>query len=186
MDASWTTGPILSLALLLAVAGVVKLGRPASAAAALRAAKLPAPELGVRALGGAEVALAVVVIVWGGPVAAAVLALTYLGFALFSQRLRSVQGRSASCGCFGASSAPVTGVHVGVNLVAAVLGAAGAAWAPAGLAAVVAAPGEGALLLAVAGTLAWGWFALLVLLPEVVVAMGALDEDRVAEARARG
>ena len=45
-------------------------------------------------------------------------------FAAFAAALLRSSGRDASCGCFGEASAPVTGVHVAVNVVAAAVAAA--------------------------------------------------------------
>ena len=104
-------GPFFAAAGLLGVAGALKLLRPASTAQALRAAGLAGAASGGgrlgsatigRLVGGAELALAAGALVVGGRVAAGLLAVTYLGFALFTARLLRTAEAGASCGCFGA------------------------------------------------------------------------------------
>jgi uncharacterized membrane protein YphA (DoxX/SURF4 family) len=108
-------------ALLLMVAGARKITRPAATRTALRTARLPSHESLARMLGVGEVGLGVAVLVDGGPVATALLALSYLAFAVFAEHQRR---RNAGCGCLGASTTPVTQVHVGLNVVVAVIAAA--------------------------------------------------------------
>lgn len=119
--------PLLVAAAVLASAGVAKLRRPAPTGLALARAGLPGSDPVVRAIGGAEVAVAVLAALVGGPTGFLVVA-AYLAFAAFSasQVARARRGgEAADCGCFGDSSAPVGPLHVGVNLAL----AAGAAWA---------------------------------------------------------
>lgn len=108
-------------ALLLAVAGAGKIARPAATGAALQVAHLPSDRRLVRALGAAELILAMAVLLVAGAVATAALSAAYAAFAGFAFA-QARQG--AGCGCFGATSAPATGLHVGVNVAGAVLAAA--------------------------------------------------------------
>lgn len=178
METPWTAGPLWSLAVLVLVAGVVKLGRPASARNALRAAELPAPAIGVRLLGAVEVLLAVWVVVEGSAPAAVLLGATELGFAVFSARLLTVQGGRVSCGCFGEASAPTSPVHVVVNLVGAALAMAAAAWPPGPITDVLGSQPFAAIpFLALVGLATWVWYALLVTLPEVLDAVATVRDD---------
>lgn len=128
------SGGLHALSVLLLVAAGAKLGRPSRAVEALRQAQLPASALLVRLLAAAEVAVAGVVLVVGGPGPALALAGLHLGFAAFLVRLRSRAGAGASCGCFGGADAPADRLHVVVNLLSA------------GVAAVAAGTGADALL----------------------------------------
>ncbi|HEX2578077.1 MAG TPA: MauE/DoxX family redox-associated membrane protein [Aquihabitans sp.] len=117
-------GPLFAAALLLALAGALKVSSPAPTRVALRSAGLPDSVLAARLIGAGEVAVAAYALLAGGR-SAALVALAYVAFAAFSLRvIRATRGR-ASCGCFGASDAPLTTLHVGVDLaVAAVAGLA--------------------------------------------------------------
>ncbi|MBX3314826.1 MAG: hypothetical protein KF906_10940 [Actinobacteria bacterium] len=111
-----TAGIVLAGALLLLVAGMAKVARPAATQVALRTAGLPSSRPIVRLLGTAEVVTAAVTFVVAGTLGTALVALFYVGFASFSALLlRRSRGR-ASCGCFGGDDAPVTKVHVWLNL----------------------------------------------------------------------
>jgi hypothetical protein len=107
---------------LLLVAGARKLADPVPTAQALRAARLSDRYVLVRALGAGEVAVSLLVFAQGGRFAAGLLAIAYLAFAAFLLRLRGIAGSGADCGCLGARPAPVTGLHVAIDL-------AFAAWA---------------------------------------------------------
>jgi hypothetical protein len=109
-------GPLFAAALLIAVAGVAKLARPASARVALRTVGLPSQAIVVRLLGAGEIAVAAFALVAGGRAGAGVTLLAYLGFAAFAARLAGASRRAVPCGCFGSGSAPVGPLHVVVNL----------------------------------------------------------------------
>ena len=109
-------GPLFAAALLLGVAGLLKVLTPGPTRIALRHAGLPDSTLAARTIGVGELAVTAVVIGWGGRVGAALLALAYLGFAAFSARVITATRGRASCGCFGASDAPLTRLHVRVDL----------------------------------------------------------------------
>jgi hypothetical protein len=110
---------------LVLVAGLGKLLRPTVTRDALALSRLPAASWLVRLLGVGEIALAVTVLVLGGRVAFAALAVAYAGFAGVAEHQRRA-GRS--CGCFGAASNTAVGpLHLGVDAFAA-LSAGAAAW----------------------------------------------------------
>lgn len=114
-------------AVLLVVAGVAKMATPAATGAALQGARLPSDHRLVRLLGAGEIVLGAAVLVLGGSVPAALLALAYAAFAVFAWR----QSRSgAGCGCFGETDAPATRLHVAINVAGAAV-ATVAALAPA-------------------------------------------------------
>lgn len=119
-------GAVHALALLLLVAAAAKVGRPSRAVEALRQARLPSSPLLVRGLAAAELAVAALVLVVGGPVPVLALAGLHVGFAVFIVRLRAAAGASASCGCFGGAEAPADGLHVVVNLLGAGVAVVGA------------------------------------------------------------
>lgn len=109
-------GPLLAAALLLGVAGLLKVTNPSPARVALRSAGLPDTVLAARTIGAGELAVTVYALGLGGRLGAGLVALAYVAFAVFSQRvIRATRGR-ATCGCFGNSDAPLTRLHVYVNV----------------------------------------------------------------------
>ncbi len=135
------------VAALLGVAGVAKLRRPLPTAQAMRSAGLLGSLGLARLLGAVEVAVAVAALLFGGPSTALVVAAAYVGFASVSIRLMARSG-SEGCGCFGDDSAPVTNLHVVLNLLAAALAAFAAVWPTQGLPWIVADEPLGSVLLA--------------------------------------
>jgi hypothetical protein len=127
------TVPYAAAAVVLAAAGIAKLGRPGDTAGALRVAGLPARPALVRA--GAAVELVVGVAAWVAPgpvpgaVAAAAVAASYLGFAVFVAVALRCRWPLATCGCFARPDTPPRPVHVLLDAAAA---AAALAWAAAG------------------------------------------------------
>src|SRR5437764_4146993 len=99
-----TLAPLFAIvAGLLVVSGAAKLRAPRAAASALAAMSLPGAGGLVRIGGACELSLGAFALVAPGRVAAAVVAAAYLGFAAFvAGLLRSDEGRSTGCGCFGA------------------------------------------------------------------------------------
>ena len=97
--------------MLLVVAGVAKLSRPAPGVADLLGFRAPTPL--VRLVGGLEVAIGVAALLVGGPFAW-VVGLLYASFAVIV--LRAVLAEARSCGCFGRLDAPPSWVHVLGNL----------------------------------------------------------------------
>lgn len=122
-------GPFAAFALLLAFAGGAKALRPLPTVRALREAGLPSASWMVRLLGGGEAVLAVVALVVAGPVPAALVALSYAGFAAFIGYARARGVSISSCGCFGKPDTPPTAAHLVVNIAAALV-ALGVALAP--------------------------------------------------------
>ncbi len=116
-------GPVLMAAATLIVSGFAKLTQPDSAVGAFSALALGGGRITARFVGIVEVALAVAVVAAGGS-AYLILGVWYVVLAVAAWWL--VREGSASCGCFGAESAPPTALHVGANAVA-VLVALGAA-----------------------------------------------------------
>lgn len=117
-------GPVWILAAVLVVSGVVKLTDPASAAPGLRALRLPAGPVAAVLLGLVEITIGAMAVALGGVAATVALGVWYLLLAL--SVLVLLRRGAASCGCFGAGSAPPTALHVVLNAVAgaAALGAA--------------------------------------------------------------
>lgn len=109
---------------LVLVAGVAKLARPATTGAALGWRLGTRARLAVRALGLAEVALAVAVLVLGGSVAFGLLGAAYLGFTAVAWHQRR---HDRGCGCFGTEDTQVGALHLVANLVAAATAATAAA-----------------------------------------------------------
>lgn len=98
------------------MSGAAKLRRPAPAASALVAARLPSSTSLVRILGAAEIAIGVLVLLRPAPVASLLLAAAFAALAAVA----AVFVRNpevASCGCFG-EDAPATWAHVILDLAA--------------------------------------------------------------------
>jgi hypothetical protein len=124
---------VLGLAVLLALAGLAKLRRPAPATEALRAAGLPAPGALVSLLSAAELAVAAAGLTLGGPAAPAVLAAAFACLAA-GAALGGAAAGGVACGCFGDDDGPALGHrHVVANLGAAGLCLAAIPVAPDGL-----------------------------------------------------
>lgn len=167
-------GSVLAAAALLVVAGVAKGRDPAATRVALRVAGLPAGAVVARLVGAAEVVIGVAALTVGGPVAAAGVAAAHLGFAGFSHRLHRASRGRAGCGCFGRASAPVTRLHVWVNVAVAVAVASTLADPVGGVADVVRhSPWSGGPLLALAVLQAWMVAVTLTVLPQVQAAVHA-------------
>jgi hypothetical protein len=119
--ADGTAGPFAVACVVLAVAGTAKLRKPSATGPAASALGLPDSRAAVRSLGAIELASAVAALAIGG-VAAAVVAIVYVALALAAWRLL-VRAPGTACGCLGASDAPVSSVHILVNVVAVFLAA---------------------------------------------------------------
>ena len=126
------TPPLIVAALLLCVAGALKLRSPHGAAGALRALGVPVRAWMVPALAGGELVLGAACAVDPTRATLSVLAGTYATFAGVAAVLA---GRGAACGCFGEDETPVSAVHwmasaalAAVALAAAVAGAHGLGW----------------------------------------------------------
>jgi hypothetical protein len=114
-------GPLAIAAVLLVVGGAAKVRRPGDTARSLRGVGIAAPVLAVRIGAVVEVLVGVGALVVDSPVMPALVAVSYLAFAVFVvQALRS-EVPISSCGCFGRIDTPPSSVHVVVDaLVAAV------------------------------------------------------------------
>jgi hypothetical protein len=116
----------------LVVAGAAKLRSPSSARGALSALGLPAPNLAIRALGAAEIAIGGVAAFRPTALTAAMVAAIYGAFTAFV--LVSMRDRGAApCGCFGAVETEVGPVHAVLNAVACAIGIAAAIARPRGI-----------------------------------------------------
>lgn len=163
-------GPYFAAVALLAAAGLAKLLRPRSTAQALRSAGLPGTLLLGRLLGAGELVVGVTALLVGDRLTAALVAAWYLGFALFALRLLAL-GEAAHCGCFGEKDAPVTAIHVALNLTASVAAGLAAGWPVGSLRSVLTIqPWAGLPFLALVALLAWQAYATLALLPELAAA----------------
>ena len=164
-------GPFIVTAALLGAGGALKVHRPAPTARALREMGLPASPALVRVGAAAEVAVAAGALVDGSRPFAALVAASYLGFTAFVLAALRRGVPLSSCGCFGVTDTPPTGVHVGLNLAAAaVAGVVAVGWAGGGGLAEIAAL-DGSILRGtfVVLTAAATWFAYvaLTLLPRL-------------------
>jgi hypothetical protein len=126
-------GPFAIAATLLLVGGVLKARRPGDTAHALRALGLPSSIILVRAGGVLEALVGAVALAVGDRVTASLLALSYLGFALFVAQAMRRDAPISSCGCFGRVDTPPSRLHVVLNLAAAGVGTAVALQPGAGL-----------------------------------------------------
>lgn len=117
---------------LLVLAGAAKVRSPSSAGEALGAVGLRVPSPGIRALGGAEVAIGTVAATGPTALTAAIVAALYGAFAAFVLvSLRS--STAAPCGCFGAAETEVGPLHAALNMAACAIGAAAAIAPPRGI-----------------------------------------------------
>lgn len=112
-------GPFTIAVALLALGGAFKAASPADTATALRGVGLPGWPLLVRLGGVLEMAVAVVALATGGRAAAALVAISYLGFAGFVAVALARGVPIATCGCFGKADTPPSVVHLVINLGAA-------------------------------------------------------------------
>lgn len=112
-------GPVVVVAALLALAGGLKVIRPAPTAGALRAMRLPSALPLVRVLGVGEIAIGVAAGVTFARPLLVLLAAAYLAFAGFVAAALSANTPLQSCGCFGQTDTPPSNVHLGLNLAAA-------------------------------------------------------------------
>jgi hypothetical protein len=167
------TGPYAALALLVAVAGVVKARRPASTVGALRSAGLRATSSLVRVGAVAEILLAAAAIIRGGRVPAALLAASFIGFFAFVVVGLRRGGVVDSCGCFGAADTPPTAGHLVVTAAAAVVALVVAVKpGPAPLGVLAGSPGAGVPLAVLIGLVTWLGYLTLTDLAKVSAAIG--------------
>jgi hypothetical protein len=130
--------PFAVVAGLLVLSGASKLHAPRAAGRALAAMSLPGAGPLVRVGGVCELALGAIAVLDPTPLLAALVAVTYLGFAVFvAGLLRTDQGRSSGCGCFGEEGSEVGAVHLILNLAAFAIAAAATLDPPAGVGSIV-------------------------------------------------
>lgn len=106
-------------ALLLLVAGMAKIVRPAPTTDLLVALGLPGRAEMVVGIGVVEVIVGLGALAVGGPVTAMATGVLYVGFT--GAVVRAMRAGAASCGCFGRIDAPPSWLHVGGNAALAAL-----------------------------------------------------------------
>ncbi len=112
-------GPFVIASALILLGGAFKTVDPADTAYALRELGLAHPTVLVRVGGMAELVIGIGALVLGGPVFAALVALSYLAFAAFVALALRSGSPISSCGCFGKVDTPPSLVHLVVDLLAA-------------------------------------------------------------------
>jgi len=115
---SIAAGPFAIAALLLAVAGAMKVASPADTANALRGAGLPASPRLVRAGGAIEALGGAYAFIEGDLIGAVLVALSYVLFAAFVAFALACDLPISTCGCFGKTDTPPSRVHLVFNLAA--------------------------------------------------------------------
>jgi hypothetical protein len=113
------SGPFAIACVLLALGGAAKAVRPGDTARALDGVGVRVPAWGVRLGGAAEAVLGTVALVRADSVTAALVAASYLAFAVFVIVALVRDAPIATCGCFGRADSPPSLVHVGIDVVAA-------------------------------------------------------------------
>jgi hypothetical protein len=129
IDSTWSVGAALvgGGALLMLAAGAVKVADPTRTAGALAARGWPVSGLVVRAGALAEVVVGAAVLVVGGYVPPALMAVSYFGFAWFVAGALRAGTPVGTCGCFDQPDTPPSPLHVVVDAAFALAAAAGAA-----------------------------------------------------------
>lgn len=114
----WSPGAALlgQAAVLLLAAGALKAADPDRTVGALRGLGWPSSPLLVRAGAVGEVVLGAAALAFGGPATAGLVALSYVGFALFTVAALRSGSPVGSCGCFGQEDTPPRWLHVLVDL----------------------------------------------------------------------
>lgn len=155
MAAPPETAPYLAAVALLGAAGVAKLVRPADTARALRLARLPASNATVRFGAAGEMAVCAAAVFEPGAVTAALVAASYLAFAVFVTYALRAGLPLATCGCFGRPDSRPSWAHVVLNAGASAAAAVWVANAPVRLGPMLThEPWGGAPLLLVAAVIA--------------------------------
>ena len=117
-------GPFHVIVGLLLIAGVAKVARPGATADVAKAAGIPASTGVVRIFALVEVAAAMAALALGGWIPAFAVGILYLVFAGFVLMLKVRGIESAGCGCFGQETEePPGGLHIAVDVVAALVAA---------------------------------------------------------------
>ena len=111
-------GPFIVAAALLAAGGAAKVVRPAPTARALGEMGLPASATLVRLGAAVELAVGAGALAGAGGAFAVLVALSYLGFAVFVAAALRRGVPLSSCGCFGVEDTPPTRTHLALNVAA--------------------------------------------------------------------
>jgi len=117
-------GPLAIAAVLLVVGGAAKVRSPLDTARALQGVGIGATALVVRVLASVEVAVGALALLVDSRVLAALVAVSYLAFAVFVVRALRADAPISSCGCFGKIDTPPSRVHVVIDGVIAVMAGA--------------------------------------------------------------
>jgi hypothetical protein len=102
-------------ALVLLVAGAAKVADPSRTAGALRGLGWPSSSVLVRVGAGVELLVGAGALVFGGPVLAGLVAVSYLAFALFVATALTSGTPIGTCGCLGRADTPPSALHVVVD-----------------------------------------------------------------------
>ena len=170
-------GLVGMVGVLLAAGGTSKARQPASTVRSLRALRLPASVVAVRAMAVVEAGVGALLVVVAGRWICAVGALIFAAFTIVSARLVRLGGDATSCGCFGDRSARPSWWHVGVDAGATVALATGAIASTTGVARHWhSLPGQGWVVLGLIGLGGYLLVALMTVLPDTLDALSAVDE----------
>ena len=116
-------GPFAIAAALLAAAGATKVIDPSMTAGALRRAGLGVSDFAVRVAAFVELTVGAAALVVASSALAAVVAVSYLGFAAFVAWALRTDRPVGTCGCFGKADTPPSGLHIAINLTLAAIAA---------------------------------------------------------------
>ena len=130
MIADLTAGPFFGAALLLVAGGAAKLRRPAPAARALTAARIPGGTTSARAIGSTEIAAGTAAMLAPTVGTAALVTSLYVAFAVFVAAVASGRVLTPSCGCLGERDTPASLLHAVLDLLAAAVALIAVVWQP--------------------------------------------------------
>ena len=116
-------GPLAIAALLLVIGGAAKVLRPGDTARALQTIGVRASAGVVRVGAMIEMVIGAGALLVGSPVFAALVAVSYLAFAVFVLHALRMHAPISSCGCFGKVDTPPSPVHVVLDAIAALAAA---------------------------------------------------------------
>jgi hypothetical protein len=161
------SGPYVATAALLLVSGAAKAVRPASTVRALMSVRLPGSTFLVRLLAATELTVGGAALVRGDRWSSALLATSYLVFAVFVV-FASARGGATSCGCFGQPDTPPSGLHVILTAGSGAVGLAAAFRPPGPLVDdLLDDPVRGAAFVILTGCCVWFAYVVLTLLPRL-------------------
>jgi hypothetical protein len=179
------SAPLAVAAVVLVVAGALKVADPVPAVGALRQLGVPAGNGSVRAVALLEVAVGAAALVLAGPVPAVLVAISYLAFTGVVIAALRAGTMISSCGCFGRDDTPPDASHVLVNLaLAAVAAGAAISGSPNPWDAVVSAGAvEGVLAVALVALGSWMVVLVYTALPQAAAAARTSSELRAERSR---